>query len=158
LLDARTAAEEDVDDLLEIEEPEGQVEVPRADDIGQVAEAAAIFVVRIDQKNAQIRLLRQDLLQDEGDAGRLADAGRAEDGEVLAEELLEIDVGGDGVVELQPADLDGLAVADVVDEAKLGAGERRHAVADRGIFGDAAIEESLLGGGVLDLAEEINVS
>ena len=54
----------------------------------------AVFVVRVDQEDAEVRLLRQDLLQDQRDAGRLADAGRAEHGEVLAQQLLEIDVGG----------------------------------------------------------------
>ena len=104
LLDAGAAAEEDVDDLLEVEQPEGQLEVLRADDVGHVAEAAGIFVVRIDEEDAQIGLLLKDLIEDQGDAGRLADAGRAENGEVLAEHLLEIDVGGNRLVELKAAD------------------------------------------------------
>ena len=58
----------------------------------------------------------EDLLQDERDAGRLADAGRAEDGEMLAQQLVEIDVGRDGIVELQPTDLDGFAAGDAVDD------------------------------------------
>ena len=57
LLDARTAAEEDVDDLLEIEQPERQAEVLRAHDVGEVAEAGGVFVVRIDQEDAEVGLL-----------------------------------------------------------------------------------------------------
>ena len=110
LLHARPAAEEDVDDLLEIEQPERQHQVLRADHVGEVAEALAVLVVRIDEEDAEVRLLLQDLGEDEGNGGRLADAGGADHREMLAQQLLEIDVGGNGRVEAQAPDLDGLAV------------------------------------------------
>ena len=116
LLDARTAAEEDVDDLLEVEQPEGKLQGLRVDDMGQIAEAVGIFVVRIDQEDPEIGLLLEDLLEDERNRGGLADAGGAEHGEVLAQQLVEIDQGGDRSIEAQAADLDGVAAVDAMDD------------------------------------------
>ena len=78
LVDAGTAAEEGVDGLLEIEQPERQPQIARREHLRLVAEAAAVFVVRIDQEDAQVRPRVENLLQDDGDAARLADAGGAE--------------------------------------------------------------------------------
>ncbi len=53
-LDAGTAAEERVGHLLEIEQPERQAQVARREHLRLVAEARRIFVVRIDQEDAQV--------------------------------------------------------------------------------------------------------
>ena len=143
LLDARPAAEEDVDDLLEIEQPERQQQILRADDVGEIAEALTVFVVRVDQEDAEVRLLLQDLGQDERDRRRLADAGGAEDGEMLAQQLLEIDVGGDCRIEPQTPDLDGLAMLDAVDDGDVAGAKARDEVADRRIARHAALERRL---------------
>lgn len=158
LFDAGAPAEENVDDLLEIKQPEGQPQVPRADDMRLLAETVGVFVVRIDEEDAEVGLLLQDLLQDQGDAGRFADAGRAEDGEVLTQELVEIDIGRNLGVERQPADLDRLALGDAVDDAEVIAAEQRELVADGRVVGHAALEIRSGGAVLLDLAEEVDVS
>ncbi len=91
LVDTGTAAEEDVDGFLEIEQPERQTQVARREHLCPVAEAPAVFVVRIDQEEAQVRPRVENLLQDDGDAARLADAGGAEDGEVPADQIVDVD-------------------------------------------------------------------
>ena len=60
----------------------------------------------------------QDLLQDERDAARLADAGGAEHGEMLAQHFVDVDVGADRCVLLEVADVDRVRARDVVDEAQ----------------------------------------
>jgi hypothetical protein len=84
LVDTRPAAKEDVDDLLEIEQPKRQTQILRRQRMRLAAETASILVVRIDQEDAQVRSCFQDLLQDDGDTARHADAGRAEDGKMPA--------------------------------------------------------------------------
>ena len=119
LVDAGTAAEEDVDDLFEIEQPERQLEVARIEHQRAVAEAAAIFVVAVEQEQAQVRPRIEDLLQDQRDAARLADAGGAEHGEMLAQHFVDVDVGADGGVLLQVPDVDRVGARDVVDQPQL---------------------------------------
>ncbi len=52
---AGAAAEQHVDDFLEVEQPERQLQVPRVEHQRAVAEAAAIFVVHVEQEDAQVR-------------------------------------------------------------------------------------------------------
>ena len=61
---ARPPAIDDVDDLLEIEQPERQAERARADDLGLVLEGGGIFVVRIDQEHARRFGGLQDAVED----------------------------------------------------------------------------------------------
>ena len=104
VLDARTPVIERVDEFLEVEQPERQLERRGADDVGARTEAAAVFVVAVEQEDAQIGPRVEDLVDQHGDAARLADAGRAEDGEVLAEQIVDVDGGVDGLVVMQRAD------------------------------------------------------
>ena len=62
----------------------------------------------IEQENAQIATHGQYLLQDDGNATRLSDPGCTEDGEVFAEQIVDIDVNVDRVVLLKRADIDGI--------------------------------------------------
>ena len=94
--------------------------------------------MRIDQEDAQVRPRLEDLLQDDGDAARLADAGGAEDGEVAADQLVDVGVDGDVLVLLQRADLGAVAGRAAIDEAQLALAEHDDAVADGRIVGDAA--------------------
>ena len=55
LVHAGAAAEEHVDDFLEIEQPERQLQIARVEHQRAVAEAAAIFVVHVEQEDAQVR-------------------------------------------------------------------------------------------------------
>ncbi len=139
-VDAGTAAEEDVDGLLEIEQPERQAQVSRRQHLRLVAEAAGIFVVRIDQEDAQVRPRVENLLQDDGDAARLADAGGAENGEVAADQIVDVDMHRDVGVLLQVADMGAIVVGKAVDGAQVVFGHELGAVADIGIVGDAALE------------------
>ena len=56
---ARPTAEQHVDDLLEIEQPERQFEGPRADDARAVAEAGGVLVVHVQQEDAHPAGIRQ---------------------------------------------------------------------------------------------------
>jgi len=72
-----------VDELLEIEQPERELEVARVEDVGVLAEAVAVFVVAVEKEDAELRPRFQDLLEDQREAARFADPGRAEEGEML---------------------------------------------------------------------------
>ncbi len=139
-LDARPSAEEDVDHLLEIEQPERQLQVLRVEHLGAVVERAAVFVVRIDQEDAQCRPRIQNPAQQQGDAARLADAGRAEHGEMLAHHLVDIDVGADRGVLLQLSDIDRGRPGGIEDQAEFVLGHEVGVVADHRIVRDAALE------------------
>ena len=139
-VDAGAAGEEDVDRLLEIEQPERQLEVTRVEHQRAVAEAARVFVVAVEQKQAQVRPRVEDLAQDQRDAARLADAGGAEHGEMLAQHFVHVDVGADGRVLLQLPDVDRVGAGDVVDQPQLVARDQGCRIADRRIVGHAALE------------------
>ena len=57
--------------------------------MGLAAEAAAIFVMGIDQKDAQVRSGIENFLQDNGNAARLANPGGANDGKMPAYQMVE---------------------------------------------------------------------
>ena len=157
LLDAGTAAEEDVDRFLEIEQPERQLEIARIEHLRAVAEAAPVLVVPVEQEDAQVGARLQDLLQEQRDAARLADAGRAEHGEMLAQHFVDVDAGVDRRVLLQVPDGDRVGAGHVVDEPQLLVGEEGGRIADRRIVGDAALEVRRAGRVLLDLAHHVEV-
>src|SRR5690606_16351127 len=99
----------------------------------------------------------QDFLQDEGDSTRLARAGRAEHGKVLAQQLLEIDVGGNRRIEAQAADLNGLAAINVMDRGNVADAEADDGAADGRISRDATVEAGIRLSVALDLAHEIDL-
>jgi len=137
---ARAAAEQHVDDFLEIEQPERQFQVARVEHQRAVAEAAAILVVNVEQENPQVRPCLQNLVEQQRHAGRFADAGGAEHGEVLGEHLLDVDIGDHRAVLLQGADIDLVRPARRIDRAKILCGNEVDGIADRRIIGDAALE------------------
>ena len=59
---AGTAAEQHVDDLFEIEQPERQFQVARVEHQRAVAEAAAILVVDVEQEDPQVRPRLENLV------------------------------------------------------------------------------------------------
>ena len=109
------------------------------------------------RKILRLAFLLENLVENERHGRRLADAGGAENGEVLAQEFLEIDIGGHRGVEAQVADLDRFAGVDAMDEADVLTVQARNAVADHRIVGDAALEECLFRLIAPDLAHEIDV-
>jgi hypothetical protein len=137
---AGPAAEQHIDDLLEIEQPERQLQIARIENQRAFAEAAAIFVMHVEQENPQVRPCLEDFVQQQRYAGRFADAGRAEHGEMLREHLFDIDIGEDGRVLLQGADIDLVRSARGIDRSQLLAGNQFDIVADGRIIGDAALE------------------
>ena len=118
--------------------------------MGAIAEAAAVFVVGIEHENPQVGTRVEDLMQDQRERARLADAGGAEHREMLAQHLVDVDVGADRAVLLQVADLDHGLAGQVEHQAELGFADRQDRVADRRIGRDAAPE---MGGRRRRLAE-----
>ena len=155
LADAGAAAEEGVDGLLEIEQPERQPQVSRGKHLRLVAETVAIFVVRIDQEDAQVRARIEDLLQNDGDAARLADAGSADDSEMPAHQLVDVDVNADLGILLQVADMRMIGIGRAVDQPQFALGEQQRAVADIWIFHDAALEARRAAVAGTNLADQI---
>ena len=98
----------------------------------------------------------ENLRQQDGDAVRLADAGGAEHGEVLADELLDVDLRRDRMVLLQGADVRRLGGGAVVDQPQLAIAHQHRGLADHRIFGDAALEVGGAGGVGLDLANQVD--
>ena len=137
---AGAAAEQHVDDFLEIEQPERQFQVARVEHQRAVAEAAAILVVNVEQEYPQVRPGFENLVEQQRHAGRFADAGGAEHREVLGKHLLDIDIGDDGAVLLQGADIDLVRSARRIDRAKVLGGDEVDGIADRRIIGDATLE------------------
>ena len=68
------AAEQDFDDFLEIQEPEGQAERVEIDDIRQIAEAAGVFVMRVHENDMRLGLLGEKFSQDDRDRAGFARA------------------------------------------------------------------------------------
>src|SRR5262249_8853393 len=153
-LDAGASAEEGVDRFLEVEQPERQAQIARGEHLRLVAEAAGVFVVRVDQEDAKGRPLAENLVEQDRDTVRLADAGRADYGEMLADELLDVDMRLDGWVLLQRADVRYLAGGAIIDETQLAIVHQHRRLADQRILGDAALEEGLASAVRLDLADQ----
>src|SRR6185369_1354115 len=151
---ARATAEQHVDDFLEIEQPERQFEVARIEHQRAVAEATAILVVNVEQENPQVRPRLQNLVEQQRHAGRFADAGGSEDGEVLGEHLLDVDIGDHRAVLLQGADIDLVRPARRIDGAKVLGGDEVDGVADRRIVGDATLEFGAFAAG--NFAEQVD--
>ena len=57
--------------------------------------------MRVEDQYPQIRARADDFLQHQDNCARLADAGRAEHGEMLAQHVVDIDVGRNRAVLLQ---------------------------------------------------------
>ena len=108
----------------------------------------------VEKEDAQVRTRFEDLVQQQRDAGRFADTGRAEHGKMLGKHFLDIDIGDDRAVLLQGSDVDLVRSAGRVDRAELLVGDQVDGIADRGIVGDAALEFRPVA--AEDLAEEID--
>ena len=60
---AGPAGEQHVHDLFEIEQPEWQLQIARIENEGTVTKAAAVFVVNVEQEDAQVRPGSQNFIQ-----------------------------------------------------------------------------------------------
>ncbi len=151
---AGPAAEQHVDDLLEVEQPERQLQIPRVEHLGALAEAAAVLIVHVEQEDAQVRPRLQDLVEQQRYAGGFADAGGAEHREVLGKHFLDVDIGDDRTILLQRADIDLVRAARRIHRAQLLVRDQVGAVADGRIVGDTALE--LRPVTAKDLAEQVD--
>ena len=103
-------------------------------------ERLRIFAVDIEQQDMGLRVLLENAPQDQRHRAGFAGAGGAEHGEMLAEQLVDLDHRRDRGVLLDMADADG-----GVGVAGIGLGELvlagpEHDIAERGIGRDAAPE------------------
>src|SRR5205085_12224531 len=71
LIAGRSLGENDADHLIEIEQPERELQIARIEHQRVVAETMRVLVVSIEQENQQLRLSAQHLLQEGGDPARL---------------------------------------------------------------------------------------
>src|SRR5690348_4935798 len=105
LLRLTVRAEDDFDDLLEIEQPKGKVQpVAGAEHEPLVAESGGVFAVRVDQHDMRVRVALDDGAKDRRDDARFARAGCPDDTEMLAEQLVREDIGRHRAVLMQGAD------------------------------------------------------
>jgi hypothetical protein len=137
---AGPTGEQHVDDLFEIEQPERQFQVTRIENERAFAEAAAVFVMHVEQENPQVRPGFENFVQQQRYAARFADAGRAEHREVLGKHLLDIDIGDDGRILLQGSDIDLVRSGRRIDRAKFLIADQLDRIADGWVVGDAALE------------------
>src|SRR5262245_22239465 len=158
ILDVGMAAEDHLDDLVEIEQPERQPQVSGAYDMGAVLETGAVLVVRVDQQDAQVRARLHDLAQDQRDRARLAGPGAAENREVLAHHVVDVDIGADRVVLLQVSDVDRVGPGGVENDPQFIVSDRDDDAADPRIDHHAALEVSAAGLVVDQLAEQIHLA
>ena len=157
LVHPRAAAIERVDEFLEVEQPERQLQVGSVDHMGARAEAAAVFVVAVEQNNAQVGPRFHDLVEDDRHAARLADAGRAEDREVARHQPIDHHPRGDVFVVMQRADGDAALADRRIDELEFVAPDDVDLVANRRIIRDAAGKKLGAVGAEGELAHQIDL-
>ena len=115
VLDAGPAVVERVDEFLEIEQPERQLSVAALTTLAREPKQWPYSLWPSSRKMRRFGPGVEDLVEDHRDAARLSDAGRTENGEMLAEQIVDVDAGGNGFVVMQRADVDR-AGAEAVDE------------------------------------------
>ena len=156
LVETRARAEKDVDDFFEIEKPEWQLHVARAQSLRLVSETGTVFIVHVEHENAKVWSRGQSLLQNKCDAARFPDAGRPQNGEMLAQHFIYVDIGRDRGILVQMPDFNDRRLGDVVDHPKLVRADGAHRVADGGIFGHAATETGRGAVAILDFADDVD--
>ena len=135
-------ADQHLDQLLEGEEPVGQLHVALADDLGPFAEGGRVLVVRIEQHHVGGRVLLQDGAQDQRGGAGLAGTGGANDGEMLAEQIIDADVGRDCRILPDATDAHGVAAVAAEGLLQLLARGNAHPVAQRGYTETPRLKEA----------------
>src|SRR5258708_16639406 len=138
--DTGRAADQHIDDFLEIEQPERQLQVARIENKRALAEAAAVLVVNVEQKDTKIGARFENFIQEQRNTARFADARAAEHGEMLTEHFLDVDIGDDRRILLQRADVYLIRSRRRVDRSQILVGDQIDGIADRRIVGDAALK------------------
>ena len=75
---------------------------------------------------------------------------------MLAQEIVDVDVGGDRIVVMKGADIDRARARSLVDEPQFVAPDDPRGVADRGIDRDAARKALAAGGVDIDFAHQVD--
>src|SRR5690606_29454735 len=145
--------------FLEVHQPVRHLQVRDVEDLPGVAERGGIFAVRIDHHDVALRRGLADAVEDQGGAGRLASAGRAEQREVLAEHRIDVEAGADIAGGIDGPDLDRGAAVGSVDLLQIGGGRGEDQRAGDRVAGDAAAEAVDLAGELLfvPLTEEVDM-
>jgi hypothetical protein len=147
---------EDDGDLLEGEQPVGELQVGGVQAQGLVAQSGCILVVRIEHEDVRARMAVQQGSQDHGHRARLAGAGAAQDGEVLAQQLIGREKGRECLVVAQAADLDVGGHRPRIDRGDLLRRHGEHGGVQGRVGGDAGLEgEAACRGNTL--AQELDV-
>ncbi len=108
--------------------------------LGPLAEGLGILVVRVEHQHMRIRMLVQDRAQQQHHGAGLARAGRPQDAEMLAQQLVGQHMRGQRRVLVDDADLDRGLVRRGVDAGEVGRGRRVDRPVERGRPGGAPAE------------------
>ncbi len=115
----RAAAKHHFGKLFKPHQPERQVQRIGVDDHGLVGEGGGKFVVRIKDQHPKLRVCLDCLVEEKRDGGRLADAGRADDGKVLGQHRGNMDCGVDGLVLRQRADHAAASLSGIINALQI---------------------------------------
>src|SRR5438105_2638611 len=119
---------------------ERQVHVVGRDDLRPFLERLGIFAVNVEQENMRLRVHFENAAENERHRTGLAGSRGAEDGEVLAEQLIDLHHRRDRGILLNVADADGALGVAGIGLGKLFVAGAEHHVAERGIARNAAVE------------------
>src|SRR5262249_18033906 len=136
---------------------EGKFEVLRVDHLRAIAEAAAIFVMRIQEKYPDVGAGFENLMQKDSNSARLADAGRTQNREMLVQHVVHIDMGTDGMVLMEVADIDDGGCADREGQPQLRRAGTYCAISDRRMVDDTALEARIAPAMILDFPKHVEV-
>lgn len=150
------AAEDDLGEFLQLHQPEWQVERIGVDDHGVIGEGGGEFVVRIEDQHAQLRIGLDRFVKQQGHGGRFADAGGADDGEMLGEHRGHVDGGIQALVLGEGADDAGFLSAGIVDAGEVGGADAVGDRAEIGILADAGGKFFLTGWADMDFAHQLD--
>jgi len=151
-------AENDVDHLLEIEQPKRQLQISGIEHLRVFGKAPVVLIVTIEQEDAHVRPYLQHLSEYQDDATRLSHSGGAEHGKMPAQQLVHVNIGGQCCILLQPADVDRVISIRAVHDAQLVAAYGHDGIADQRIFGNAAQKVRRATAVGLDLTHEVEAS
>ncbi len=154
LLVLRAAAHEDAFGFLERQQPERQPRVVHVDDLGEVAKGRRVLVVRVEQHHVRVGLIGENLRKNQRNGARFAASRRADDGEVLGEQLVDHDEGRLQFVVAELAHADAGNRWPRVDGEQVLPRHGRHRRAERGVARHAALEHRFVLRSGSDLADQ----
>ena len=134
------AAQRDLHHFLQGEQPVGKLQIVGVDDLGHVPEGMGVFIVGVEHHHVGVGILLQERVQDQGDGAGLSRPGGAEDGEVLAQQIVGEQERGQRPVLVDGADADGRHRGTGVNVAQVLLGRREDGVTQFRENGNATAE------------------